>query len=159
MFRQLSTLFNFHYSEAMDESRGDPCGHETRLATAALLVEVARSDDDFDRTERSTLLGLLEREYGLSRDECGALLELAGGRVEASISLDEFTRLIDRNFSPDRKRHVMELLWRIACADGRIDKYEEHLIRRIADLIHVPHRIFIQAKLRVQEQPGGGVSR
>ncbi|MES9885425.1 MAG: TerB family tellurite resistance protein, partial [Candidatus Sedimenticola sp. 6PFRAG1] len=80
------------------------------------------------------------------------LLVIAEAEVDASISLDQFTVLLDRDLVPDQKIVLLEMLWEVAFADGRIDKYEEYLIRKLADLLHVPHRGFIQAKLKVQSR-------
>ena len=126
--------------------------HAMRLATAALLVEAARADFDFDLTERGILESILQRVYGLTDQETLELLRIAEAEVNASTSLDQFTKLLDRDLSLEQKHHVLELLWEMAFADGRIDKYEEYLIRKLADLLHVSHRHFIQTKLRVAER-------
>lgn len=126
--------------------------HAVRIATAALLIETAGSDFEFDERERQELDRLIVKTYGLSQEECDDLLRIAETEVETSVSLDQFTRLLDRNLSPRQKRRVMELLWQVAFADGRIDKYEEYLIRRLADLLHVPHKVFILAKLAAEQR-------
>ena len=123
--------------------------HGYHLATAALLVEIMRADYTARADERETIFRALATAFGdLSPDETRELLARAEERAEGVTSLYEFTRIINRQFDPDQKAHVVELLWRVAWADGDLDKYEEHLVRRIADLLHVPHSVFIRMKHR-----------
>ncbi len=126
--------------------------HRLQLATAALLIETSRADRVKDEREFEIIRGAISKTFDMSDDESHALVELADQRVEDSTSYYEFTSLINRNFSAEEKLRVVELMWRVAYVDGDIDKYEEALIRRIADLIHVPHRQFIAAKLKVEQE-------
>lgn len=121
-------------------------GHRLNLATAALLIEIARADSDFDATEQAAIQGLLADALDLSGDEIAELVRLATEESRESTSLHEFTRLINESYSIDDKRRLMEQLWRVAYADGRIDRYEEQLLRRIADLLHIRHSEFMQAR-------------
>ena len=118
------------------------------LAVAALLVEVLRADYDVSGPERRQVLESIRGILGLDPGECETLLELAEQRVDAAHDLHQFTSAVNRAFSADEKARLVEQLWRVAQADQTVHKYEEHLIRRIADLLHVPHRQFIAAKLR-----------
>lgn len=119
-----------------------------RLAVAALLVEVLRADFQLDARERQEVLDSLRRLLGLDADDCQALAELADREIDAAHDLYQFTSQVNRLFTLDGKVELVEQLWRIARADDVVHKYEEHLIRRIADLLHVPHRAFIAAKIR-----------
>ena len=121
-----------------------------RLAVATLLVEIARADFEVDRSERSSILRMLAAAYGLDPEPAGELLARAEQTVEESVSLYEFTSRLNEELSPEEKADTVEMLWRVAFADGRLDKYEEHLIRKAADLLHVPHRRFIRAKLKAE---------
>jgi len=125
--------------------------HSLRLATAALLFEMQRADFDDHEEERAVLERVLRGTFDLSKEETRELARLAQREAEDSVSLHQFTSLINQRFSPDEKVRVVEMLWQVAFADGRIDRYEEALLRKIADLIYVPHRDFIQARHRVQE--------
>lgn len=127
-----------------DESEVAPGG----LAVAALLVEVLRADFQLDTRERQELLDSLHRLLGLDADDCRALAELADRQLDAAHDLYQFTSQVNRQFSIGEKVELVEQLWRIARADDVVHKHEEHLIRRIADLLHVPHRAFIAAKIR-----------
>ncbi len=121
-----------------------------RLAAAALLVEVARADYDVDPGELETVEDAVREAFGLDAESAEALVAMARAEAEDAVSLHQFTSEINRRFDPAAKRRLVELLWRVAFADGRLDRYEEHLIRRVADLLHLPHRDFIRAKLRAQ---------
>lgn len=120
-----------------------------RLATAALLVETARADHHFDDRERASLTTLVSTQYGLSEEDTSALMAQAEDRVEDSVSLVEFTDLLNAQLDAKQKFHLMERLWEVAYADGRLDKYEEYLLRKLADLLYIDHERFIRAKLNV----------
>mgnify|MGYP001168718094 CR=1 FL=1 len=118
------------------------------LAVAALLVEVLRADYDVSGPERRQVLDSIRGILGLDPGQCETLLELAEQRVDEAHDLHQFTSEVNRAFSADEKVGLVEQLWRVARADETVHKYEEHLIRRISDLLYVPHRQFIAAKLR-----------
>ena len=126
-------------------------GEGFRLAVAALMVEVLRADHETDDAERRQVIESIGRQLGLGESDGRELLELAERRVDASHDLYQFTSLVNRACSEEEKLRLVEQLWRVAGADSVIHKYEEHLIRRIADLLHVPHRAFIVAKLRAAD--------
>ncbi len=120
--------------------------HTLRLAAAALLVEMTRADFNIDEVERAAVLNALESAFELDAEETRTLLEMAEQQADASTSLHDFTQVINERFSPEKKLQLIELLWRVAYADGVIDKYEDHLVRKVAALIYVPHGDFIRAK-------------
>jgi uncharacterized tellurite resistance protein B-like protein len=126
-------------------------GEGFRLAVAALMVEVLRADHETDEAERRQVVESIGRQLGLGESDGRELLELAERRVDASHDLYQFTSQVNRVCNETEKLRLVEQLWRVASADSVIHKYEEHLIRRIADLLHVPHRAFIVAKLRAEE--------
>jgi uncharacterized tellurite resistance protein B-like protein len=127
-----------------------------KLATAALLIEVSRADFDVAPEEKDAIEEALRSSFGLSERETRDLVTLAESQVEGSISLYEFTRLVDRSFTPEQKKHIVGLLWEVAYSDDRLEEREEYLIRKVAKLLHVPHRDFIEAKLKVQESRSSG---
>jgi len=120
--------------------------------TAMLLLEIARADTEIDPVE----LKAIERAVtdacpSIPADELDEIINTARQDVEKSISLHEQIRQINTGFSREQKISLIEHMWRIAYADGDLDKYEEYTIRQLADLIYVDHKEFIQAKLRVIE--------
>jgi len=120
--------------------------HDIDIAAAALLVEVARADHEQTAAEEATMGELLASSLRLSADEVRAVLDDAGDAVEEATSLFEFTRLVNEHYSIDEKRRLIRSMWRVALADQDLDKYEEHIIRRVAELIYLPHPEFIQTK-------------
>ncbi|WP_051482874.1 TerB family tellurite resistance protein [Thioalkalivibrio sp. HK1] len=133
---------------------GDPAEqeHDYELATAILLIEVMRADRTSHPDERKTVVATLVRAFQLDESEAQALIAKGESRADEVVSLHEFTQAINRRLDAEQKAHIVELLWRVAFADGDLDRYEEHLIRRIADLLHIPHSTYIQKKLSVGEE-------
>ena len=118
------------------------------LAVAALLVEVLRADYDVAPQERQQVIVSVSRLLGLDATVSAALVQEAERNIDKSHDLYQFTSQLNRAWSEDEKLQLLEALWRVAAADETVHKYEEHLIRRVADLLHVPHSGFIRAKLR-----------
>lgn len=126
--------------------------HSRHLVAAALLVEVARADDAFDGREEEMMASLLAQNLQIAEDEARALVADAQARVDHATSLYEFTRQVNDHYSPAERCELVADMWRVAYADGNLDKYEEHLIRRIAELLYVPHAQFIRGKLTARPQ-------
>jgi uncharacterized tellurite resistance protein B-like protein len=124
---------------------------DLHLATAALLVEVAVSDSSFDDSERVQLKTLLHSQCQISMADIDTLISDAETATRAASSLFEFTHIINKHCDYQQKLSLVNNLWRIAYTDGKLDKYEEHIIRKIADLIHVSHGDFILEKIAVRE--------
>ncbi|MDH3473533.1 MAG: TerB family tellurite resistance protein [Rhodospirillales bacterium] len=113
---------------------------ELQLAAAALLVEAALMDECFEAAERAKIVELLTARFGLEAAETETLLETARAQVAQSSQLFGFTRVVNDRFSHDERIELMEMLWQVAYADGRLDDYEANLMRRLAGLIHVSDR-------------------
>jgi len=118
------------------------------LAVAALLVEVLRADYATAEAERRQVVESLRGILGLGEAECAELLAEAEQQVDKAHDLHQFTAEINRALAHDEKLRVVEQMWRVARSDATVHKYEEHIIRRVSDLLHVSHREFIAAKLR-----------
>jgi uncharacterized tellurite resistance protein B-like protein len=134
-------------------AEADPA-HGLRLAVAALLVEVLRADYEVEREERVQVVGSISGLLGLGDEESAALVAEAERHIDRSHDLYQFTSQVNRAFGDAEKMQLLEALWRVAGADATVHKYEEHLIRRIADLLHMPHSSFITAKLRASAAGG-----
>ncbi len=126
--------------------------HQLKLATAALLVEMMHQDEQVLETEQQAVRQALKENFTLSDEESTELCHLAQQELKNATDYYQFTKLIAEHFSQQQKIKVIELLWQVAYADNHLDAYEDHMVRRIADLIYVPHQDFIQTKLRVQNQ-------
>ena len=117
-------------------------------ACAALLIEVAFADKIFNESEISSLKDSLKETYGLEDEIINELIKDAERTVDDSTSLYEYTRLVNDEFTYSDKLELLTRIWKLAFADGNLDKYEEHLIRKISDLLHISHSDFITIKLK-----------
>jgi len=120
--------------------------HQKQLAVAALLVEVAMADHQFSDQELASLSHSLIRKYSLSTDEISELISLAKSESNHATSLHQFTQIVNQHCDNKEKFNLVKAMWEMAYADGSIDKYEDYLIRKVADLIYLPHSEFIRAK-------------
>ena len=136
-----------------DESKDPVVDDKTSTkACIALLLETSMADDILDESELMTLKRTLQKDFQINEDEIDELIDLSKENVEDSTSLYEFTRDINDNFDANERVKLIESMWKIAYADGNVDKYEEHIIRKVSNLIYVAHSDFIKAKLSAKEQ-------
>lgn len=122
---------------------------ELHLAAAALLAEVAMSDDGFDDAERSAAKALVAERFGLADDEAAALVKAAEARAADSVHLLRFTRVIKDSYTPEERVSLIEMIWEVVYADGVLHDHEDSLLRRIAGLIYVSDRDRGEARKRV----------
>jgi uncharacterized tellurite resistance protein B-like protein len=120
-----------------------------QLATAALLMEVAKADTRVTLEERQTIRRVMEAHFALSPEDTRSLTGSAEREAENATSLYPFTRLINSECSLQDRIQIIRMLWEVTLSDGHKDDLEEHLIRKVARLLHVPHREFIRTKLQV----------
>lgn len=121
------------------------------LATAALLSEIIRADRHADERELVAYKALLRQHFSLSDEAIEALADEGRSKAEDAVDLVQFTQVINQRCDQTQKRAILTGLWEVAYADKEIAPIEEHIIRRIADLLHLPHSQFIQSKLKVTE--------
>ena len=152
MIKSIKRFFDANLTAATDAGNPADQEHAYQLATAALLIEMTRADHEVKGIERDAAAQALKRAFELDASETDELLTRAEQQADHATSLYEFTRLINRYFDAGQKQHFVELLWHVALADGEVDKYEEHLVRKVADLIHVPHLSYIRAKHQAIER-------
>ena len=149
MIASIQRLLNAITLDDKIDREADLSSQQVRLASAALLIEVATIDQYFDDAEFKKLQLLLTRTFSLTKEEVTELVKLAGKEASESTSLYQFTQLINRHCDEQQKYQLTCNLWQMAYADGTLDKYEEHIIRRITGLIHVSHSDLIRAKHHV----------
>jgi len=144
----LKTIQHFFDSYITTESDSESVDveHQLKLATTALLIEMMLQDDDVAEQEINTIKQSIQSTFDLSRDESQELFELAEQEQRNATDYHQFTRLIAKNYSSEQKNQVIKHLWQVAYADGHLDRLEEHMLRRIADLIYVSHSDFIRIK-------------
>ena len=119
-------------------------------ACAALLVEVAFADKEFDEQEKVSLRTSLLETYNLEESAINEIILDAEKSIEESTSLYGYTRVVNDEFEYQDKLDLLSNLWKVALADGYLDKYEEHLLRKISDLIHISHSDYINIKLELR---------
>ena len=123
--------------------------HDPRVAVCALLLEMAKIDETFTTAEMSQIISILEDKYGLLTEDADALISAAEQELDGSIDYWQFARLINDNYSSEEKIDIIEMLWRIVFVDGNMDKYENHLMHKLADLLRLTHQQLIDAKIKV----------
>lgn len=150
MIKGIRQFFDSHIQSVSGGRHHEGPQRALQLATAALLLEVARADFHLAADERRAITHAVEKMFELSAQESAELVALAESEMEDATCLYEFTRLVNDHFDYAQKLKVIENMWRVAFVDLDKDKYEEHLIRRVCDLIHVSHKDFV----RLREQQG-----
>ena len=126
--------------------------HGSIKACIALLLETSMADNLLDESEIKTLKATLINDFKLEETEIDELIEISKKNVDDSTSLYDFTRDINDNFDAKERFKLIESMWKIAYADGNIDKFEEHIIRKVSNLIYVSHSDFIKAKISAKEK-------
>ena len=122
------------------------------LAAAILMVEVMKADHQIDDSERASLLASIRTLTGRNDADAEALLQEALSASQSANDLFRFTEAVHASWTEQQKSDLLVALWRVAFADNQLDRYEEHIIRRIADLLYVPHSEFIRTKLIARDQ-------
>src|SRR5512134_205978 len=156
MLDSLKRLFEDRTSSAAPRSADDR-ERELRLATAALLFEVVRSDGHVADSERSIMRAAVQSTFDLPQDQLEEVIREAESASTEAVSLYEFTQVLQAALSTDEKKRIVELLWLVAFADSKKDALEEHMVRKVAGLLGVSHPDFIDAKLRAR-RAGSGTS-
>jgi uncharacterized tellurite resistance protein B-like protein len=148
VIRRLTQFFEAHFVEQVqqDDQRG------IEFATAALLIEVSRSDNDKGDQEQASIIGILTSLFHFNSEELATLMAAAEDAVDDAHDLHQFTRLVNETYDYDGRKRLVVALWQVAFADGRVDKFEEHIIRRIAGLLHIDNSDFTEAK-HIARQP------
>ncbi len=150
MLKKLRDIFN---NSLINSDQGDPADrdHALRLATAALLIEVVRADYEEDIKETEAVIWQLQTHFDLTEEETLLLVEEAAQKADHSVSLQEFTRLLHENLSAKEKHSVIEMLWLIALADDHLDKHEDYVVRKVAELLYVTHGDLIRIRNEVKK--------
>jgi uncharacterized tellurite resistance protein B-like protein len=125
--------------------------HDVRMATCALLLEISYIDGEFSEPERERIISILKRDYGLSNSYAVSLIEASRKELQGSVDLWQFTKLINQNYTIEEKIQIIETIWHVAYADGKLDKHEDYLIHKLARLLRLTHKQLIDAKLSVKK--------
>lgn len=147
MLGRLKQFFEEKIASELNSEKGQT--HALQLATAALLVELMQSDDESSAQEQAVIIAAVKEKFALTDGEAEQLIDLAHSELKDSIDYHQFTSLINANFEYEQKVKVIEFLWQVAYADGVLDRYEEHTVRKISELLYVRHSDFIASKHKV----------
>lgn len=151
MFQSFRDVFAALKGDGGDAANG---AVDLRLACAVLLVEVMRADPEITDDERRIVLGALRRRFPLGERELHELVGLAEQASRTSSDFHQFTSQLNAELDQPAKIAVVETLWQVAYADGTVDAHENHVISRIAGLLHVTHGEYIAAKLHAKQAAG-----
>ena len=144
MFDKLAQLFSATKTPSETDEQ-----HLSQLAATALLIELCRADNSVDAVEIAEVISIAQSTFKLSEQAAEKLLEDAQQKNNEATSLFEFTEIINNYFDKAAKYQLIKNIWQVAYADKKIDQHEDHLIRKVADLIYVGHGDFIRAKHEV----------
>lgn len=148
MLKIIKTLFQSQANNKGNEARPE---HAMHLAASALLIEVGRSDFDLSTEEIQHVTELLGKHFKLNAEDVAALVELGIEETADATSLYPYIKIINDSCSDAEKTQLVELMWQVAYSDSIKDKYEEHLIRKIAELLYLSHSEFIQARHKAEK--------
>jgi uncharacterized tellurite resistance protein B-like protein len=151
MLSAIRDFFDKHLASAQSAVGG---GHTLELATATLLAEVVRLDGSIDAREREAVLAAVRAQFHLDEQEAEELFRLAEAEAREATDYYQFTSLIRQRYSQEDRQKIVELMWRAAYADEHLSAHEQHVIRKVADLLYVSHPAYIAAKLRAKEAAG-----
>lgn len=127
---------------------------KVEIAACALFIEMAKADGEFTDDERDFVISEMKNTFNLGEEYVNELISLAEERVKQSVSLYEFTGVINTTFTQEEKLELIESLWRLIYKDKKLSEYEDHLMKRIAGTLNVEHKQIINAKLWVKQQLG-----
>lgn len=150
MIEAIKNFFDKNLAQRDDEPQFQHLS-KIQLACAALLIEVMNSDHKQDAREQAEFIDVLKRSLNPDPDKLEEIAALARREAQQATSLFEFTQLINENYGYEEKLELMENMWRVAYSDGNLDRYEEHLIRKVSELIYVSHSDFIRTKLKIRD--------
>jgi len=141
----------FGPAESGDIAPSDP-DRDLRVAVCALLVEMARIDEQFTKEEMTSILDILKDTYGLDREHADALVATADRELEESVDLWQFARRINENYAIEEKLKVIELMWRVVYVDGKMDAHEHYLMNKMKNLLRLSLDQLIEVKLAVKKE-------
>ncbi len=153
MIKSLKDLFEAILPPDAAKSTEDP-KRLLQLATAVLLVEVMRAEPAIGAPERRAVIDALRRQFGLSADDTDHLVSMAEQEAVGATDYFAFTSRINEGFDMAQKLLVIENMWRVAYADGTLGAHENHLMRKVADLLYIPQGAYVHAKMRARDASG-----
>ena len=139
-------------SNYSSDSVSPPSERKLQLATCALFLEVAQADENFDQSEREKIISVMKEMFNLNDEEVTELIKQSDEYVQQSVSLYEFTDIVNHHFSKDERYEIVKNLWRLILVDEKVNRYEEHFVRTINANFHLEHKDMIAAKMEVKNE-------
>lgn len=132
--------------------QGSKEGPQKRIetATAVILLEIAYADQEFSAEERARIIDILKEQFMLDDEGVEELMRISEEQRKKSIDIWHFTKIINDNYSDEEKYRVMETVWQVVFADGKLDQYEDYLVHKLSNILHVPHERMIEAKIKAR---------
>ncbi|MFC2094445.1 TerB family tellurite resistance protein [Bacteroidota bacterium] len=155
MFEHLKKILSNESSEPLkteNADRSDNNEKQLQIATAALFVEMAKADGDFSDEEREHIVVSLKNRFSLAEEYVLELIELSHAELKDSVSLYEFSGVINESFTFEDKFVLLKNLWRLIYTDKTLDKYEDHLIKMIGGMLQMEHKQIINAKMLIRQE-------
>ena len=147
MLNQIRLFFDEHLKLPAPE---ETSAEQLQIASAALLLEMVTMDDKIEAIEQEAVLSLVQQRFSLTPEQASTLSDLAEQQRKEAVDYYQFTSLINKSYSLDQKIELIESLWEVAFVDGDLDMHEEYLVRKIADLLYVPHASLMKTKHRAK---------
>ena len=136
--------------KSVSENQAEVSSHDIHVAACALLLEMSNIDGEFSDIEKTNIISILKKNFHLSDENAAALLEASNEELKNSNDLWKFASLINKNYSIGEKESIIEMIWRVAYADGHLDKHEDYLVHKLAKLLRLSHKQLIEAKLKAK---------
>jgi uncharacterized tellurite resistance protein B-like protein len=133
-----------------DSQRADDADSERRIqvATAVILLEVAHADEDYSQSEQDHILSILKSQFNLDEESVQELVQVSEEQLRRSIDLWHFTEIINKSYDIEAKCRIIEKVWQVIYADGKLDRYEDHIVHKLARILHLSHAQMIEAKMK-----------
>lgn len=155
MFESLKKILSDESNKSLNPDNGnktDDYRKQLQIATAAIFVEMANADGDFSAEEREHIVKSLKNRFDIEEEYVNELIDLSQAELKESVSLYQFSNIINDNFTSEDKIELLKNLWRVIYTDKTLDKYEDHLIKVIGGMLQVEHREIINAKMLIRKE-------
>ena len=152
MLKKLEQFIHDNFAPAHEGNNVDQLDEKLKIATTALFLEMAYIDFNLASEEEDQISDILVELFGLNPDQVRDLIEISRLQRDRKTDIWTFAGLIKTNFSREQKINILEKLWMIIFADGKVDKFEDHLIHKISDLLGLDHSEMIAAKIKIKNK-------
>jgi|WetSurMetagenome_2_1015567.scaffolds.fasta_scaffold21198_2 uncharacterized tellurite resistance protein B-like protein len=144
----IGLLKNFFCSDLKNELSSMTKPHKLHIATCAILLEISKIDGEFSESERKNITDIFKNKYHLDDNEISCLIEASEEELEKSIDLWQFTNQVNINYPRDEKLQIVETIWQLVYADGKLDCHEDYLMHKLSELLNISHNDLMDAKIK-----------